>query len=121
VDAPDVCQTPRWELYKRSLKNLSIDDFIKSATTLPSAVILDVRTLEEYKSGHLADAMHIDYLSQDLSDQIEKLDSTKDYFIYCRTGRRSLRMCMILRNAGLEVTNLEGGIVDIDGGLLRQN
>ena len=46
-------------------------------------------------------------------DQIEALDTNKTYLIYCRTGRRSLRACTLMKNGGFDkekVFNLDGGM-----------
>ena len=80
--------------------------------TTPDSVLLDVRTKEELSDviDHLA--VHIDYLSPDLADHIEVLDPNKSYFVYCRTGRRSIRVCTLMRNAGFQkVYNLSGGLI----------
>ena len=40
-------------------------------------VILDVRTLTEFNSGHIANAIQIDYYADDFNSQLEKLDKEK--------------------------------------------
>lgn len=52
-------------------------------------VVLDVRTSEEFESGHVKGALNIDIYQQDFYSKISKLDKTKTYLIYCRTNRRS--------------------------------
>jgi len=52
-------------------------------------VILDVRTPEEYADGHIAKAINLDYNSETFRDELGKLDKSKTYLIYCRSGRRS--------------------------------
>lgn len=108
----EVCEVPRWIQIKHTLENLNYEDFLKVVQEDENCVILDVRTAAEFELENIPNAINLDYLSRDLADQLEKLDPNKNYYIYCRTGRRSLRVCVILRNLGFQkVTNLDGGIV----------
>ena len=109
----DLCEVPRWQLIKSSLSNLDYKDFVEaSISDGEDGVVIDVRTSEEFEPEHIEGAINLDYLSKDLADQLELLDKNKKYYIYCRTGRRSLRVCVLLRNLGIKnVHNLEAGIV----------
>ncbi len=53
--------------------------------------ILDIRTPGEFQSGHLAGSIPIDFYSQSFADQLKRLDKTKTYLVYCRTGNRSTK------------------------------
>ncbi|MEX1330302.1 MAG: rhodanese-like domain-containing protein [Desulfobacterales bacterium] len=53
--------------------------------------ILDIRTPGEFQSGHLAKSIPIDFYSQTFADQLNRLDKTKTYLAYCRTGNRSTK------------------------------
>ncbi len=76
-----------------------------------AAVILDVRTEEEIENGMIENAKHIDiYMGQGFIDEVEKLDKSKNYYIYCRSGARSGQACQILDSLGFNNTyNLLGG------------
>ncbi len=67
-------------------------------------IILDVRTQEEFKSGHIETAILIDYKSGDFKDKISKLDKKKTYLVYCRSGGRSAGAIGIMKD--LNFTNL---------------
>ncbi len=54
-----------------------------------SFVILDVRTPDEFNAGHLMNAENINFRAEDFKQQLEKLDKTRTYLIYCRKGGRS--------------------------------
>lgn len=96
---------------------------LPSATVSPSAfsqqmtgcnsIILDVRTAEEFNSGHLAGAINADYNQTDnFSAYLDTLDKNKTYFIYCRTGNRSGKATQLMADKGFaSVINLDGGIV----------
>lgn len=109
------CKTPRWRMLKNQLNNLSAEDFMKTSNIQKNAIIIDVRTKEEYLSGHIPQAINIDYMSDDFWDKVEQLDASKKYFIYCRSGRRSIRVCTLMKNGGFEnakLFNLDKGLVD---------
>ncbi len=52
-------------------------------------VILDVRTPEEFREGHLAGAVNLNLLSPDFTAKLGALDRGKTYLVYCRSGNRS--------------------------------
>jgi rhodanese-related sulfurtransferase len=53
--------------------------------------ILDIRTSGEFQSGRLAKSIPIDFYSPTFADQLNRLDKTKTYLVYCRTGNRSTK------------------------------
>ena len=53
------------------------------------AVILDVRTPEEFAAGHLPDAININVESSDFADRVAGLDESAETLVYCRSGSRS--------------------------------
>ena len=107
-----TCKITRWQLLKQKLNNLLPDAFGRALEQESGALLLDVRTPAEYEDWAIPQSINIDYLSYDLIDQLEKLDRAQTYFVYCRTGRRSIRVCTLMRNSGFEgVYNLEGGLV----------
>lgn len=111
-DQIELCAVPRWTHLKSQLTNLDFKAFIDLAAKDDLSVLLDVRTKEEFKSGTISNAQNLNYLSLHLADDIENLDNSKNYYIFCRTGRRSLRVCMLLKNIGLTVYNLDKGLID---------
>ncbi len=107
------CKTPRWRLLKAQLNNLKPRDFHQQMQEAEPPVVVDVRTASEFASGHIEGALHIDFFAEDFWEQMEQLDAKKIILVYCRTGRRSIRACTLMRNGGFDndkVFNLEGGI-----------
>ena len=90
-------------------QNLTVDEaklLIKEEVNL---VILDVRTKEEYESGHLPNAILIPV--SELQDRVAELDKDKKILVYCKTGVRSTEASQILVSHGFSsVCNLVGGI-----------
>lgn len=82
-----------------------------------NAFILDVRTPEEVEEGYIPNATNIDiYLGEEFMSELEKLDKTKNYYVYCRSGKRSGQACSIMNSMGFANTyNLEGGFMDWEG------
>jgi len=66
-------------------------ELIETRTGDSNFIILDIRTPGEYQSGHLKDAIIIDYYSKSFADEIGRLDKEKSYLVYCRSGNRSAR------------------------------
>ncbi|MDT0642490.1 rhodanese-like domain-containing protein [Zunongwangia sp. F363] len=79
--------------------------------------ILDVRTEEEVDEGYIPGSKNIDiYKGQGFVDEVEKLDKDKNYYIYCRSGKRSAQACNILDQMGYAKTyNLAGGFMNWNG------
>lgn len=74
------------------------------------AVIIDVRTPEEFATGHLEGAVNINVQSEEFAAQIMELDKDGEYFVYCRSGNRSGQAIAQMSQMGFaELTN--GGSV----------
>ena len=66
-------------------------------------IILDVRTKEEYESGHINNAVNIPY---DSIDKNINLNKEKKIYVYCRSGVRSRKAYQSLKNLGYDVYDL---------------
>lgn len=93
-----------------ALAELTADQNQLTATHL----ILDVRTAEEYATGHIPSAINIDY--RDISAQIKARSETLQAFktkkvvVYCERGVRAGRAEAALTAAGFQVIRLKGDI-----------
>lgn len=77
----------------------------------PSNQLIDVRTIEEFTSGHIKGAINIDVTKSDFKEKVQKLDKNKPVLVYCRKGGRSANAAAILRELGFAaITDLKGGI-----------
>ncbi|WP_445712613.1 rhodanese-like domain-containing protein [Flavobacterium sp.] len=75
--------------------------------------LIDVRTAEEFNSGHLANAKNIDIKLDDFEQKIAALDKTKPVMVYCKSGGRSGRAATKLKELGFTtIVDLDGGITD---------
>jgi rhodanese-related sulfurtransferase len=83
------------------------------------SVILDVRTSGEFMGGHIPGALNIDIMRPDFNAAISKLDKSKTYLVYCRSGSRSAQACSVLAAKGYKAINLSGGIISWRGNVTQ--
>ncbi|MGC1471761.1 MAG: rhodanese-like domain-containing protein [Psychroserpens sp.] len=81
------------------------------------AIVLDVRTPEETAEGIIPNALVIDiYQGQGFIDELEKLDKSKSYYVYCRSGGRSGQACGVMNQLGFKnAYNLVDGFNEWSG------
>jgi len=77
-------------------------ELIRDNNAARGLVILDIRTPGEFKTGHLGDAVNVDYRSGIFVQEIGKLDRQKTYLVYCRIGRRSAGAIDIMTRLGFK-------------------
>ena len=76
----------------------------------PTFVILDVRTPEEFLREHILNAVNIDFNTPHFDAQLDGLDKSKAYLVYCGSGMRSgLAAEMMLERDFIEIYDLSGG------------
>lgn len=93
-------------------KQVKSEEF-KQLTEAESGILLDVRTLNEYKNGHLKNAGQLNYYSFSFKRKLLLLPKDQPIYLYCNTGWRSERAAKILsRNGYKEIYNLEHGIME---------
>ncbi len=71
------------------ITELSPEEFRTKFSSTSDAVLIDVRKPEEVAEGMIEGAVNIDYTDPTFIDNIEQLDKSKPYFIYCKSGKRS--------------------------------
>lgn len=99
-------------------KKITINEGIAQYKTTANAVLLDVRTPQEYREGHIPNSINCPLQTL---DDIEFMVSSKEtpLFVYCRSGARSRQAVMLLQSKGYtNVTNI-GGILDYIGVIER--
>jgi rhodanese-related sulfurtransferase len=96
------------------MKDITVDQWKSQIAEDNEGVILDVRTQDEVDEGSLENAVHIDiYLGQGFVDEVQKLDKSKNYYVYCRSGGRSAQACQVMNELGFETTyNMLGGYTE---------
>lgn len=80
---------------------------------LDGARIIDVRTPEEFDTGHLRGAVNVDLSAPDFDERIAALDETASYVIYCASGNRAGTAIKIMRDQGFDNLINGGGYEDL--------
>ncbi|MFS4416590.1 rhodanese-like domain-containing protein [Maribacter sp. 2307ULW6-5] len=81
-----------------------------SKAELERAVLVDVRTPEEFAAGHLEGAQNINWHDADFPDRIRDMGKEDTIYVYCRVGGRSAKAQAKLREMGYE------NVIDLTGG-----
>ena len=97
------------------MSNLALEEYLKT----DKAVLLDVRTKEEYESGHIKNSINIPL--QQIADTQKRIsDKSVPLFVYCQSGARSTRAVSALKKMGYsDVANI-GGISGYRGKVVRK-
>lgn len=101
-----------------SSKETDINSGVERYRNTPGAVLVDVRTAEEYSEGHIRGSVNVPLQRiQDIS--LIASDKNTPLFVYCRSGRRSAEAADWLKTAGYENVYNIGGILDYRGDLVH--
>jgi rhodanese-related sulfurtransferase len=102
------------------MKNITKEDWKKLVKETDNAVVIDVRTPEEWAEGIQPNAKQLNFLSLvDFLSEIDSLDKSNTYFLYCRSGKRSAQACMYMYDKGFTTYNLMGGMLSWDGEVVK--
>jgi len=94
-----------------TLEILSVQEFEEQMEKNKNAIILDVRTPEEFSEGHIAGAINKDYFNENFQNELDKLDKGRTYLIYCKSGMRQEKTGARMKEIGFEkIYLLDGGI-----------
>lgn len=83
----------------------------KSQNLQENEILLDVRTPEEFNQGHIAGAVNFDISRPDIVQEIKRLDASKTYIIYCKSGGRSQIASLLMEKQGFYVINSAVGMM----------
>jgi phage shock protein E len=93
---------------------VGVPEWMQAAQS-PGTVVIDVRTPEEFNSGHVQGALNIPVESPDFAAQVSALDPGTTYAIYCRSGNRSAVATSEMGSMGFTyIYDLEGGFTDLE-------
>lgn len=94
----------------KPIKTIEVNAFAKEIKATEKPQLLDVRTPEEFAEGHIENAQNINWLGDQFIQEAEKLDKNKAVYVYCRSGKRSLKASEKLAEMGFtKIYNLDGG------------
>lgn len=96
----------------KNIKTVAVPAFAKEIKTNKKPQLIDVRTATEFNEGHLKNAENIDWQGENFVQNVKKLDKNKAVYVYCRSGKRSLKAAEKLAELGFKnIYNLDGGYV----------
>lgn len=89
------------------------DKFKEAIDSMSGLQILDVRTPEEFISGHIEGARNLDFFAPNFQSELSKLDQNKPIAVYCAVGSRSVSTLKMLQSLGFQkIYDLERGILN---------
>lgn len=105
------------ELIKKTQQFAAIQEDVAAG-----GLLLDVRTEQEFNSGHIASATHFD-IQRLQNGETPNVDKSAKIYLYCRSGSRSQQAKQLLESAGFVNVKSIGGLQDVQsmGGVLETN
>jgi len=100
------------------MRDITQEEFRELIVNDQSAIILDARGPDEWVMGVIDEnVVMMNVLDREMfKAKVLELESNKNYYVYCRSGNRSVSACQILEAAGIENTyNLLGGMLAWEG------
>ena len=83
------------------MKNINMEDLLSVYNKLkPGEVILDVRSKEEFDSGHVPGSINI--VHENVKEEFDKIKNFNTFYVYCRSGGRVHKACQSLEELGVE-------------------
>jgi phage shock protein E len=92
-----------------AVPKISLEQFEKMRGE-KDAVVLDVRTPEEFAAGHVPGAVNMPIAAADFDERVAKLDKEKKYLVHCAAGVRSERACKKMSGTVKQLFDFSGGM-----------
>ncbi len=101
--------------YNRCMEKCGVNFDILKQKVKDGAILLDVRSLQEYNEGHLYGAVHLADYEITIKYNNVLANKNSEIVVYCQNGGRSKKACKKLKKLGYtNVYNLCGGLDAID-------
>lgn len=92
-----------------SVKEISIEELKQKLAQEEAIQLVDVREDEEVAEGMIPEAVHI--RMGDIPEKLDAFDKSQEYYIICRSGKRSENVCYFLEDQGYQATNVVCGML----------
>jgi rhodanese-related sulfurtransferase len=93
-----------------SIRDIGVAEVDGLLSQEEGAVVLDVRTPQEFEAGHIDGAVNVDFLSDDFAEVIAELDRDTTYILHCKSGSRSTKALEVMQEQGfISVAHLTAG------------
>ena len=94
---------------EENVPKLTVEEF-DAKRKQADVVVIDVRTPEEYKAGHVPGAVNIDMSDKEFDKKVEALDKGKTYVVHCQRGGRSARAVEQMKPKVDKLFDFSGGM-----------
>jgi len=114
--AQEYAKSVKQETVMNTFKSVTMNEGLELMKKDSNFILLDVRTLEEYKAGHIPSAVQLTnetFTKQDAEKLLK--DKNQTIYCYCRSGRRSKQSSQKLVNFGYTNVIEIGGIISYSG------
>lgn len=99
-------------------KKPDINQGVREYEAISGAILLDVRTSEEYREGHISGSKNVPLQSLDgVCNMVNKKETP--VFVYCYSGSRSRQAASILQRMGYTNVKNIGGIASYTGKVVQ--
>ena len=99
----------------KAIQTIDVKSYAEKLKVTENPQLLDVRTPEEYSTGHIDKAVNVNWNGDNFVADASKYDKSKPIFVYCKVGGRSAKAADKLAELGFkEIYNLDGGIMKWD-------
>lgn len=96
-----------------------LNEILKNQNEENNFEIIDVRTPGEYNSGHIPGAKLMNLMDPSFRNKVDQLVPEKTYYVYCRSGSRSMTACRVMAETGIKnLHNVKFGIMGWQGPLV---
>lgn len=102
---------PVHSLKAQTMELLGAYDFEEKMLSLEDYQVIDFRSSEEYKKGHIKFALNLEYNESSIAELLETLEKNKPVFVYDKMGANSMKAVAKMIEMGFQtVYDLQGGI-----------
>ncbi len=100
--------------FYRHKENITINEMLEILKTNDNAILIDVRSVQEYSEGHLPQSINIPVYDME-KEALRKIPNKEDIIIvYCSAGVRSKKALQILKKLGYKnLYHIEGGVENL--------
>ena len=95
------------------LKETDVNRAVEERKRTPGAILLDVRTAEEYRAGHIPDGIHLPL--REIGRAKEMFAKHTPIYVYSQNGGKSMQAASALVKMGFRSVKNIGGIVGYTG------
>lgn len=104
------CASTSQETQQASYQLMDVKQFTKELKEHPNALLVDVRTANEFNEGTITNAINYDLLDGTFQKNIDLLDPSQPIYLFCAKGGRSNKASQMLKNKNfLKIIELKGG------------